>query len=426
MGDVMTLFGASDQQFTSVVTQMIGTARRLKSSIESSPIRVPIEAAGPAVATRSFAQGIRVFGNGVRGGSEGPGMGSSLMGGLGAMGTMAGGLAGATGAAAMLVVGVNRVLGRVSEAGREQQKWTAEVMKTSNAYVQLATAALKPMDAIAKAKADALADAKKANEEAAAQANAGQGNDKNAFSRGFDRLMVDLSAWGKIGQNAPLVSALFQGYDFGDGRFYSEKQDEKARISEGVMNRNALKGNEVANAKELEASKAKFIAEGKMWSQSAEAMQRDAEARAKEIAGREKAKQLATEDLRVGEMLNRAQMERLGGREKEASLLEANAAYLQKVLELERDINLTNEQKSRMQMQAWGIYGAEQREINKKYIPGGVGLDASVLGGAVAAASRTTGSDKVGELINLAKEQREYLKTIAKHAGSGATARFGK
>lgn len=421
----MTLFGASDREFTSVVTQMVGTARRLKSAIESSPIRVPIEAAAPGTVTRSFGQGIRVFGNGVRGGSEGPGMGSSLMGGLGAMGTMAGGLAGAAGGAAMLVVGVNRVLSKVSEAGREQEKWTAEVMKTSGAYVQLATAALKPMDAIAKAKADALADAQKAATEIGAKTNEGMGDGKNAFSRGFDVTMTNAAAM------LSYVPGLNKAYDFGDGRSYGTKQDEKARIGEEQMNRVAIAGNaaakraqEEARAKQLKDAQDKAVAEGKALSASAEALQREQEARAKEIAAREKAKQLATEDLRVSSLGSEAIVKRLTGHEKEAQLLEAKAAYLQKHLELERESALTNEQKSAAMMENWKIFQLQEAQIEKSFRGGGrsVGVDMSVVGGAAAAMS---GDSVSSEILKEAREQKELLKKIAQNTESGGPARMG-
>lgn len=421
----MTLFGASDREFTSVVTQMMGTARRLKSAIEGSPIRVPIEAAQPQAVTRGFGLGMKVFGNGVRGGSEGPSMGSQIMGGLGAAGTMAAGLAGAAGAATMLVVGVNRVLGKVSEAGREQEKWTQEVMKTSGAYVQLATAAMKPMDAVAKAKAEALADAQKATGDIAAQTSAGLGNDKSAFGRGFDKAMTDAAAV------LSRVPGLNSAYDFGDGRFYNEKQDEKARIGNEQMNRTALTGNEMvkkaaadAQAKALKDAQDKAVAEGKAMSAAAEQLQRETEARQKEIAAREKAKQLATEDLRVSDMINSAQVERLQGREKEARLLEANAEYLQKHLELERDANLTNEQKSERQMQAWKIYQLQNADIEKNAARGGrsVGADLSLVGGASAAMMKDSISD---DMLKEARESKKLLETIAKNTAKGGVAVMG-
>lgn len=423
----MTLFGASDQQFTSVVTQMVGTARRLKSALESSPIRVPIEPAAPAAVTRGFGLGMKVFGNGVRGGGVGNegGLGASLMGGLGAAGTMAAGLAGAAGASAMLVVGVNRVLGKVSEAGREQEKWTAEVMKTSSAYVQLATAAMKPLDPIRSARMEAIAESQKAAGEIAEKTRAGLGDDKNAFSRGFDRVMVNGAA---LLSRVPGVNS---AYDFGDGRFYGEKQDEKARIGNEQMNRAALTGNAAAKkaeadarAKALKDAQDRFVTEGQAMSARAEAAQREAEARQKEVAAREKARALATEDMRVTEMSNKAVLERLAGRTKEADLLEANAAYLQRHLELERDINLTAEQRARLQEQAWKIYGGQQREIEKSYSgrARSVGIDLSTAGAAMAAMQGGGADDR---LLKAVEKQTDVMKEIAVNTRELGVARFG-
>lgn len=447
MADVLTIVGAKDTEVATVVQSMVSKFRRAKAEIESLSISAGGSAGGGSggggpfgghplyTGSRLAGYGNPLFASAFRdraaieaiearvaaqsGGGAGGGMLS-----LGGMGRAAG----AIGLVGGALAGLNRASEKIREIGEAQDRWSKSVETTVSKYTQLVSEVGKVFSLSEQMRNSATKDAQeKTRELMEAGIKRTEELDGGSVPRRWMRgSMINASAY------LSRVPGLndFLGYDK-PTEFYGDQAERTAREAEAAANQTARDGNiAVQNAiaegkkKELQAAQDAFVTNGKLLSQASEQAQREAEAKQKEIAAREKAKQLATEDLRVSDMINSAQVERLQGREKEARLLEANAEYLQKHLELERDANLTNEQKSERQMQAWKIYQLQNADIEKNAARGGrsVGADLSLVGGASAAMMKDSISD---DMLKEARESKKLLETIAKNTAKGGVAVMG-
>jgi len=399
MADVLTTIGLKDDEFTGGLSRLEAFVNNFRRRMESAPIKMSAESSGnwradnPLYWSRIERQQYIRQAAWERRGQD-----------IGAVAGEVGGLYSSASAVAMMVTEGARYIDQLEHASRQHIRWKQEIDAVGDSYFKMLNRAKLAADPV---RAGSILTAVGGYDAANDATKTGQ-KQLEELGTLYSVLNTPRNVWEKSYQNA--INA----------------QREGNRIA-GVASRQAgdqKKGDEAESQRKIREDIAAAVEERLKSGQEATGL--TFQTFDKNFRERDTAEQ-ARDRLRFEEMSNRAMIERLSGREKEANLLDARVQYETKLAELMRDQNATEEEKTRNAASLAEIYRLQTGAIAAAGRPQMLvrAFSMSDAGGsATLAAALATGTQtqqkSLESIEKTSKESADSLRQIKYAVSQGA------